>query len=849
MQVRRIRWLTPLLVSGVFTAVLFLLHHELRQYHLHDILAAVRAIRGGQLLLAGLLTAADYLVLTGYDRLALRYLGQRLSGGRVALASFVGFGMGHNLGTLLGGSTVRYHLYSSWGLSAFEVFSLVVFLGVTFWVGVLSLGGAVFLIDPFPIPSRLGLPFSGTRWLGALMLPAGLAYVLLAALRRRPVVIRQEEFAAPGWRVALTQVVLSTCDLALAAGVVYALLPASAQVGYVRFLGIYLLAVVAAVVTQVPGGLGVLELAVLVLLQPSEPHGVMGALLAYRLIYYLLPLALAIALLGVYEFAALRQRTRAVIERLGLWGPGVVAPVLAVGVAFCGVILLLSGATPADESRFRLLSHLLPLSLLEASHLLGSVAGVLLLILARGLLRRLDSAYLLTVFLLGLGMMLSMLKGLDYEETVVLGVVLVVLLPCRPHFYRHGALVPDRVSARWLALVAMVIASCLWLMSFAYRYVEYADELWWRFAADGHAPRSLRAVLASSVCLLAFGVWRLLRPRTSPPGLPALADMDTVRRIVGEGPRASAHLALLGDKHFLLNRRRTAFLMYGVEGRSWVSMGDPVGPADEAAELAWDFRELCDQHGAFPVFYEVSASRLGTYIDMGLALVKIGEEARVRLDDFSLDGGNRKSLRRTHQRLAQEGYQFAVFPVAEVGSLMASLKRVSDEWLQSKRGAEKGFSLGYFREDYLALTPVAVIRNAAGIVAFANLWCTADREELSVDLMRYGAAAPPGVMDYLFVSLMLWGREAGYRWFSLGMAPLAGVEGHPFMPLWNKMASLAYRHGETFYNFQGLRQYKDKFGPVWEARYLASPGGLALPVVVANLTTLIGGGVKEILRR
>jgi phosphatidylglycerol lysyltransferase len=237
------------------------------------------------------------------------------------------------------------------------------------------------------------------------------------------------------------------------------------------------------------------------------------------------------------------------------------------------------------------------------------------------------------------------------------------------------------------------------------------------------------------------------------------------------------------------------------------------------------------------------------YIDMGLTLVKIGEEARVDLTAFNLDGGDRRALRRVHHHLGEKGFRLEIIPVEKVPEVMESLRAVSDAWREGKRGAEKGFSLGFFKEDYLALTPVAVVRHGQDIVAFANLWCSGDREELSADLMRYGANAPANVMEYLFVSLMLWGREAGYRWFSLGMAPLAGVEAHPFMPLWNKMAALAYRHGEGFYNFQGLRRYKDKFKPVWEPRYLASPGGLALPVVVANLTTLIGGGVKGVLRR
>lgn len=116
-----------------------------------------------------------------------------------------------------------------------------------------------------------------------------------------------------------------------------------------------------------------------------------------------------------------------------------------------------------------------------------------------------------------------------------------------------------------------------------------------------------------------------------------------------------------------------------------------------------------------------------------------------------------------------------------------------------------------------------------------------------MDLMRYPPDSPNGLMDYLFVQIMLWGREQGYQWFNLGMAPLAGLQNRSFAPLWNRFGALVFGQGETFYNFRGLHQYKDKFDPRWEARYLATPGGLALPLVLADLTALIAGGFKGVI--
>lgn len=277
-------------------------------------------------------------------------------------------------------------------------------------------------------------------------------------------------------------------------------------------------------------------------------------------------------------------------------------------------------------------------------------------------------------------------------------------------------------------------------------------------------------------------------------------------------------------------------------------MGDPIAPREEVVELAWAFRESCDRHGGWTVFYEVGTENLSVYLDLGLTLFKIGEEARVGLKAFSLEGSARKELRHVRNRLEKDGYTFEIKPPEEIEGVLPELKRISDAWLNAKNTREKGFSLGFFSPNYIRQFPCAVVRKQDRIVAFANLWQGAERDELSMDLMRYSAEAPDNVMDYLFIRLMLWGKEQGFRWFSLGMAPLAGLEGHPELaPIWNRLGAFVFRHGEHFYNFQGLRRYKDKYDPEWEPRYLAIPGGLKLPRVFTNIAALISGGMTGVV--
>ena len=490
---------------------------------------------------------------------------------------------------------------------------------------------------------------------------------------------------------------------------------------------------------------------------------------------------------------------------------------------------------------------LIPLPLLELSHLVGSIVGAALLLLANGIQKRLDGAYLMAVSLLSVGVVVSLLKGLDYEEALALALMLGALLPSRRHFYRTASLTGEWMSPAWIAATALVLIGSVWLGFFSYKHVEYSNDLWWKFAFSGDAPRFLRATVGAIGVALLFAVAHLLRP--APPDAASVGgdQLARVRAVVGRSPRTQANLALLGDKRFIFSAEGDAFIMYGVSGRSWVALGDPVGPAGAMSDLVWRFGELCDRHADWPVFYEVGREHLHLYLDLGLTVMRLGEEARVALGEFSLEGHDRKWLRHVHRRLETEGCSFEIAPRGGVPALLPDLKAVSDAWLAAKGTREKGFSLGFFSPEYVSQFAVAVVRHAGRLVAFANIWTAADREEISVDLMRFVRDAPNGVMEYMFVKLMLWGREQGYRWFNLGMAPLSGMQDHALAPLWMRLGALLYRHGENFYNFQGIRQYKDKFDPVWEPKYLASKGGLALPRIVTNVAALIAGGLRGVV--
>jgi phosphatidylglycerol lysyltransferase len=184
-----------------------------------------------------------------------------------------------------------------------------------------------------------------------------------------------------------------------------------------------------------------------------------------------------------------------------------------------------------------------------------------------------------------------------------------------------------------------------------------------------------------------------------------------------------------------------------------------------------------------------------------------------------------------------------------VDGVLGELEAISASWLAEKSTREKGFSLGHFDRDYLRQLPIALVRREGQVLAFANLWPGRPGEELSLDLMRHLPSGPPGVMDYLFIEVLLWGRQQGYAWFSFGLAPFSGMEAHRLAPFWSRAGAFLFRHGEHFYNFQGLRHYKDKFDPEWSPRYLASPGGLAIARTLADVASLVSGGLRGVIAR
>lgn len=843
-------WIGPLCSLLLLGAALTVLYRLTHLWHWHDIRLAIWSQPLPQLGGALLLTLLSYACLCCYDLLAVRTLGKALPWQQVGVTSFIAYTFSNTLGfALLTGSSVRYRLYSALGLGTGEVARVILFCSITFFLGLLGWGGTALLLGQATtlLPDWPAWATGLLQLMGGLALLAVLAYLLWP---KPALAWREHQLLLPRIRDRLLQLLIALADWMAAAAVLYALLPAG-SVPYPVLLSAFVLSSLLGVLAHVPGGIGVFEASMSLLLAQYLPADkLLASLLLYRCAYYLLPFLCALLLFAGQE--ALQQRARwHRLQGIMVASREFVPALISMGTFAAGSLLLCSGMIPTMRERIETFLQVLPLHLLELSHVLGSVSGVLLILLAHSLYRRHDGAFRITQWLLALGALFSLFKGFDWESTLLLGGFLLLISPCRPLFYRKGSLLHAQFTPAWLMSVGAVLLGALWLLLFSYRHVEYDPSLWLHFSphGPGAASRGLRAMGSVVAVLAVVGVAQLLAPLRVVGNKPSEAELARALALVLREGGGHGYLAQLGDKSLLFHPGGEAFLMYGVEGNSWIVMGDPIGQETLIEELLWQFRELCDEHDVNPVFYQVSARYLPFYLDLGLIPFKLGEEAIVDLRTFDLAGSRLRNLRQSHAKGKREGLSFEVVAASQVVALLPELKAISDTWLQSKQGREKGFSVGSFEPDYLSQGPAALVRHGGQVVGFANLWVSDNRESLSIDLMRYGmdtGTAP--IMDFLFVELLLWGKGEGYERFNLGMAPMSGFNDHPLSGYWARLGNTLFTRGSRFYNFQGLRRYKEKFAPRWEPRYLLCTSRLVLPRTLTHLISLISRGPLGLMK-
>lgn len=510
---RLLRALGPVLVGCIFLGAVYLLYREISKYSLADIRMSLAQISTGSIILSVLLAIINYIILIGYDWLALKGIHKTLPVSRVSLVSFVGQAVSYNFGALLGGSTVRFRFYSSWGFSPMDIVRLVLMLAITFWVGRARARRGDFHDRAAGDPAGTGYAYAaGYPPLGAILFLIAISYLIVCKFIHKPIHIFGKEFAFPPFKIAVAQAVVAGADLIAAGACLYVLLPPDAHVSFLQFLPTYLMAMVAVVLTHVPGGAGVLEVVILHLTTAS-PQAVFAALLCFRVIYYLLPLLLAAVIFAIYEVRQQAIQESGVLHDARALDAGLRATIMASAVFGIGAILCFYVVLPVSPERLAQIREWIPLGIVEFASMATGVAGVMLLFLTRGIQHRQRAAFRLAIAMLCIGIIGPLLHSLSWFVALMSLIVLLSVLSIRRKCCRPSSLWKLHLTPSWLFAIVSVLVCSAGLGLLIY-HMDPSDPVLWTssdYAAD--AARLFRTFAAEAILLICIAVGYM---RTAP---------------------------------------------------------------------------------------------------------------------------------------------------------------------------------------------------------------------------------------------------------------------------------------------------------------------------------------------
>jgi phosphatidylglycerol lysyltransferase len=598
------------------------------------------------------------------------------------------------------------------------------------------------------------------------------------------------------------------------------------------------------IVAITPGGIGVVEgVMPLVFISLDVPGAAASVItLAFRGLSFWLPVFLGFLLLR--RIRTFGGRARAVGHA---WG----VHILALLTGLMGVVNVISAVTPSLMSRVAILEQVLPLEVRHGSHLTAALAGFALFLLAANLWRRKRAAWWLTLGVLGVSLVSHLLKGLDYEEATLAGLLMIALIVERHAFHARSDAPSIRHSLRVLVgavlfTVAYGVAGFYLLdrhFSVNFRLgaaLQQTVVMFTQFYDPGLEPLTgfgryfADSIYTVGTLTVGYALLMLMRPVFVRQSATAEGRARAKAIVEAYGNSSLARYALFDDKAYYFSPGGSV-VPFVAKGRAAVTLGDPIGPAEDIADAIRGFVDLCQRNDWFPAFYQILPDYLEAYKAAGFDVLAIGQEAVVDLTTFSLDGKTNKHLRKAINTFTKEEYRTEYIAPPLSAELLHELRAVSDEWLTMMHGSEKRFSLGWFDDDYIGNGPVMVVWTPEGIVsAFANILPEYQRNESTIDLMRHRTEVEEGTMEFLFLALFQWAKAQGYAGFNLGLSSLSGIGEQRDDPGIERALHYIYEHINQFYNFAGLHQFKEKFHPRWETRYLVYPGPASLlPVALA----------------
>jgi phosphatidylglycerol lysyltransferase len=617
------------------------------------------------------------------------------------------------------------------------------------------------------------------------------------------------------------------------------------NISLIEVLPVFLVASVAALISMIPGGLGSFDFIFLLGFTyfGIDKETTLLVLLIYRFSYFFFPFAVGIILVLKLLWNRLNQSFNDIPNQISTY---LGHKALTLLVFLSGVILLISAAVPSMLLRLGILKIILPATIINISHLISVTVGFTLLGLSRGIDYKVKRAWYITLFMLVIGAITTYSKGLDYEEALfVLGVACILFI-ARKQFYRESFVLT------WGKLVIDHFVLIFFLGS--YLLIAYINlpqtnlripAKYLPYILANSKDIVISAVFGFVAALFFFYIAFFKVNIKQFNFINTKNEEEKIREHLNKyGGNELSHLIFLHDKYLFWAQDNTVLFIFQPYADKLVILGDPVGEPSRIYPAIEELLNYADRYGYTLVFYQVNSHSLAYLHENGFDFFKLGEEGLANISSFTLSGKHNKGLRALYNKFEREQFRFEIIEPPFSNELLKELKDLSNEWLNGRK--EKGFSLGYFYEEYLQLAPVAIIKNSQNeIVAFASIMPSYADDTISIDLMRHKNNAPKGIMDFMFVNLIEWSKNKNFTYFNVGMTPLANVGLSKYSFTSEKIASQIYQYGQFLYHFQGLRSFKEKYVNSWTPKFLAYHKKTSLPITMLQITSLISRSRKN----
>lgn len=528
-----------------------------------------------------------------------------------------------------------------------------------------------------------------------------------------------------------------------------------------------------------------------------EPKAAIIAILIYRLVYSIIPwiLSLIMILKRIYDNYNTDYKNKQFAFNI-----------LSIFTLIVGLILCLSVATPSVLMRIKILKRFVKKDVLMLARFLTLTSGGLLILLSQGIKKSVKKSFYIAEAVIVISVISTLLKGLDIEESIITLLLGVLLYIMKDGFTEKAIKFRAKYFLNTIVKLSVVTIAFVFISNTVNKVNFFTSN---RKYSLNYLSENKKFILLYVLFVLILS-YLAQYTRTQKLTFTKLSDKDFER--IDEflnkyGGNEFSHLIYLNDKNVYFDKTNTVMIMYRPVRNSVIVLGDPIGNKENFVEAIDDFIIYCNEYHMNVCFYEINGENLELYCDQGFRFVKVGQDATLDLTQFSLVGKKNRTWRHVLNNFDKGNYEFKVQePTKE---LISEMKVVSDNWLGNKN--EMGFSLGFFDIDYLKRTKIACIYREEKLLAFANLQPFYDNKTLSIDLMRYDKSNKDGLMDFIFIKLILWGQENNYEKFYLGMAPLSKVGDKIYSKKKEKVLNIVYNTQNKIYNFKGLGNSNTKF--------------------------------------